>query len=233
LIRFASGVAHDFNNLLTVINGYSELLLAGGPAPALCERYVQEILRAGMKAAEVVELILAYAGAPTLSPEIIDVNLMVEGMRGFLAVYLGESISLDLALCPEPAWVRADRGKLQWALTHLFINAREAMPDGGSVECATRILPACETEGLPADPPGPRVGISVRDTGRGMTKEELQRIFEPYYSTKRCANAHGMGLGLSCAQGIIRQAGGCIRAESESGKGSVFRICLPFREHGL
>ena len=230
LVRLASGIAHDFNNLLTVINGYSEMILESAPDPECCRGYVRQILDAGTKAAEIVELILAYAGASCETCEVFDVNRMLEDLRGFLIPCLGEAIRLELRLCGEPAPINGERGRFQWALMHLAMNAREAMPGGGRLVLATRVMPQGETGGFGLDAHAPRLEFSMRDTGCGMAKSDLARVFQPYFSTKKKSNEHGTGLGLACVQGIVRRLGGCIVAESEPGLGSVFRICLPLAE---
>ena len=227
LSRFAGGIAHDFNNLLTVINGYSQLLLSEEPDAGKFTGYAEEILRAGSKAAEIVEMLLACGGRQPFAEETFEVNTLVEKMRGFLDLFLGETISLRCRLCGEPGPVCGDRGQLEWALTSLFMNAKEAMPEGGRIDLETRFIrDTCpDSADLRYEPP--RFEISIRDTGRGMVKEVLDRIFDPYFSTKRRSSTPGLGLGLACTKGIVRQFGGSICAESVPGAGTLVRIRLP------
>jgi two-component system cell cycle sensor histidine kinase/response regulator CckA len=227
LCLFAGGVAHDFNNLLTVINGYCKLILAETPDAARFTTYAREILRAGEKAAKIVEMVLAYAGRQPISEEFFEVNAMLEKMRGVLDNFLGESISLNLRLSGRPNPVYGDRSQLEWALMILFMNSKEAMPEGGDIDLETRFLgedePGCA--GLRSGIP--RFEISIRDSGHGMAKEVLERIFDPYFSTKHRSNSPGQGLGLACTKGIVRRFGGGIIAESSPGAGTVIRIRLP------
>jgi two-component system cell cycle sensor histidine kinase/response regulator CckA len=226
LIRFAGGIAHDFNNLLTVINGYSEMLLEGKTDPVLIRDYLQEIWCAGNKAADIVEMILAFAGKPAIPFQMLDVNRMVEGMRDFLAATLGQAFYVNLGLCKEAMPVSGNPARLKWALANIIQNAKEAMPSGGRLEVWTRRLAAGEG-GFRPDEGAAWGEIGVRDTGRGMDEAELKCVFEPYFSTKKCVHKPGLGLGLACTQGIVRQLGGRIRAESAPGAGTAFRILLP------
>jgi len=227
LCRFAGGIAHDFNNLLTIINGYGQLLISENPDIRKFREYGREIFRAGDKAAEIVDLVLAYAGQQSMWEETFDINEQLEKMRDVLSLYLGESISLNFRLCSEPAFVGGDRGLFHWALTNIFMNAKEAMPNGGSIELATRFIREGSPDSANIRHEEPWLEISVRDTGHGMTKEVLDRIFDPYFTTKPRSNAHGQGLGLACTKGIVRQFRGSIAAESALGAGTLIRIGLP------
>lgn len=227
MARMAGGFAHDFNNLLTVINGYGELLVAGMAHDASRLEYVREILKAGSKGAEIVEMLLAYSGRQPIGVSIFDANHALEGMRDFLGLYLGEAIDLGMELCGEPCPVRGDLSLLQSALINLVMNAKEAIPGNGSVRIGTRRLGDGESVHRNGTPTGPGMELSVADTGIGIPDALLGRIFEPYYSTKKTANIPGTGLGLSSVQGSVRQFGGEIRVESEDGSGTVFRIRLP------
>lgn len=226
LCQFAGGIAHDFNNLLTVINGYCQLLLSD-PNAGKYAAYALEIFRAGEKAAEIVEMLMAYGGRYLLSKETFEVNGLLGKMRGFLTLFLGESISLNLRLCGRPCPVNGDLGQFQWALMSIFMNSKEAMPDGGRIDLETRILGEEEPVGADLPRETPRFEISIRDTGHGMPKEVLDRIFEPYFTTKHRSATPGQGLGLACTKGIVRQFGGSISAESAPGAGTVIRIRFP------
>lgn len=227
LCQFAGGIAHDFNNLLTVINGYCQLLLSEHPDPAKFPEYAKEIYRAGSKAAEIVEMLLAYGGCQPMFKETFDVNALAEKMRGFLTLFLGESIFLNLRLCKELGLIHGNRGQFQWALMSILMNSKDAMPDGGSIDLETKFI---RDRSPDSEGPGhkiPEFEVSIRDTGHGMAKEVLDRIFDPYFSTKHRSCMHGVGLGLACTKGIVRQFGGSICAESVPGDGTLIRIRLP------
>jgi signal transduction histidine kinase len=227
LCRFAGGIAHDFNNLLTVINGYGRLLMAENPDLGRFREYGREIHRAGDKAAGIVEMIMAYAGRQSMHEEKFEVNAQLHRLRGFISVYLGESISLDFRPCSESGFVCGDRRLFQWALTNIIMNSKEAMPDGGRVGLGTRFIPEGGPDSADSGCGGARFEIDISDTGNGMSKDVLKRIFDPYFSTKERANVPGQGLGLACAKGIVRQFGGSIDAESAPGAGTLIRIGLP------
>jgi signal transduction histidine kinase len=230
LARFAGGVAHDFNNLLTVINGYSEFILSGRGDPGCYIDYVGEILHAGKKAADIVKMILLYSGHSPQSVEIFDLNGLLDYFRGPFVRGLGDGITVNLDPCGEPLLLRAERSRIHWALVQLVTNAKESMPNGGRIDVATRHLPRGGEGCCRMGADRPRIEISVKDNGRGMSKAEIEHIFEPYYTTKKYSGTPGLGLGLACVQGIMLQSGGCIKAESEMGAGSVFRLCLPLAE---
>ncbi len=227
LRRLAGGIAHDFNNLLTVINGYGQLLVLENQEAGKIREYGREILRAGNKAAAIVEMVMAYAGKRSMREEAFDVNAQLEEMRDFISLFLGESITLDLRLGAGPALVRGDRARFRWGLTNILENSKEAMPDGGRVEIATRFVREGDRDAAGLRHEVPWLEIAIRDTGRGMPKDVLARIFDPYFSTKERSNAPGRGLGLACTKGIVRQLGGGIAAESVPGAGTLIRIGLP------
>jgi len=230
LSLLAGGIAHDFNNLLTVINGYTQLILLEPSCPGKIMDFAREVSRAGEKAAAIVGMVLACSGHQQMPMETFDANTLLENMRGALSLLLGKSISLILRLCDHSCVISGNRGQLQCALTNLLMNSKEAMPAGGRVELETRIL-GQEDPGPAENPiPHPQLEITVRDTGHGMDKRVLDRIFDPYFSTKRGSNKPGRGLGLACTKGIVRQLGGSIVAESAPGAGTVLRIRLPIAE---
>jgi signal transduction histidine kinase len=230
LAAFAAGIAHDFNNLLTVVNGYGELALCAEREPAILRQYVGEILRAGYRAAEIVDLVLSFSGRQMIHSEPFEVNGMLREMRSFLPLYLGESISLDMRICDAACCVRGDKGQLQWVLVNLVMNAKEAMAEGGRVVISTRQLDAGTVDAEGEWVERASVEIAVADTGCGIPAENLGRVFEPYFTTKKASNRNGLGMGLACAQGIARRFGGTIRAASVPGKGSCFRVRLPLAE---
>ncbi|HEX8985283.1 MAG TPA: PAS domain S-box protein [Bryobacteraceae bacterium] len=222
--RLAGGVAHDFNNLLTVINGYTQMLLDGlEPAhPMYC--YVEEIVRAGESAVTLTNQLLTFSRRQIVSPQVLDVNGLLGGMDNLLHRLIGEDIELVAALAPELPKVKVDVGQFQQVLMNLVVNARDAMPEGGTltIETDTAAVASPTSEGVA---PGFYVLLSVADTGKGMTEEVRRRIFEPFFTTK--GRGKGTGLGLSTVYGIVKQAGGEVTVASEPGAGSTFRIYLP------
>jgi two-component system cell cycle sensor histidine kinase/response regulator CckA len=225
--RLAGGVAHDFNNLLQVILGYSETLreqLEGNQQALLS---LAEIESAARRSEALVSQLLAFSRRQMLQPSILDLNEIVRGAERLLRPLLREDIELRVRLDPNLGRVAADAGQISQVIINLAVNARDAMPEGGvltittenaSIECP-QVLP----EGTM--PPGEYVLLSVSDTGTGMDPETRARIFEPFFTTKGAGQ--GTGLGLSMVQGIVTQSGGSISVESEPGRGSTFRICLP------
>jgi PAS domain S-box-containing protein len=210
--RLAGGVAHDFNNLLTVINGCSELLLhearPGDPARELAD----EIRRAGEQAATLTKQLLAFGRRQIVAPAVLDLNDVVRDVERMLRRLIGEHIVLGVQLDPKGARVKADAGMMVQLLMNLAVNARDAMPEGGTLAVRT-----AATDGS--------VVLTVADTGIGMDAETKARVFEPFFTTKPAGE--GTGLGLATAHTIVEQAGGMIAVESEPGHGTEFRIELP------
>jgi PAS domain S-box-containing protein len=225
--RLAGGVAHDFNNLLTVINGNSDLLLADlGPLDPV-RKPLAEIRTAGERAADLTHQLLAFSRKQILSPRPLDLNQELSRHEGMLRRLLGEDIVLQVELGPDLGLVMADPGQIHRVILNLLANARDAMPDGGTVTISTANveLNSDECESRPGLEPGPYVELSVSDTGVGMDRETGQRIFEPFFTTKERATA--TGLGLPMVHGVVSQSGGWIEAISELGKGARFQIHLP------
>lgn len=223
--QLASGIAHDFNNLLTVIGGCVDLLrdrVDGEEALGL----VQEIRRACDHAASLTRQLLAFSRREITAPRMIDLNALVEETLGMLVRLLGQWIQVDRDLTHDPLVVRADAGQLQQVLMNLAVNARDAMPDGGTLTLRTR---AERVEGEHAErlglQPGSYATLRVKDTGTGMTDEVLQRLFEPFFTTK--SHGRGTGLGLAVVQGIVLQNHGAIHVDSQPGQGSEFTVWLP------
>ncbi|HEY3381207.1 MAG TPA: ATP-binding protein [Vicinamibacterales bacterium] len=224
--RLAGGIAHDFNNLLTAILGYTELAedLAPSAATADCLR---EIRGAGERAAALTRQLLAFARRQVVAPKPVSPNALIDDLAAMLRRLIGEHIQLVVRLDPCGWRVLLDPGQFSQLLTNLAVNARDAMPRGGSL--------TVQTEGVSLDEEGARrLGLSeagdylvmtVADTGSGMADEVKVRAFEPFFTTK--AVGHGTGLGLSTCYGIVKQNGGHIRLESEPGQGTVFTIYLP------
>ncbi len=223
--RLAGGVAHDFNNLLTVINGYAQMLLeqVDGEARVCAE----QISKAGTQAAGLTQQLLAFSRKQVLRPEPIDLNAVVRDTETMLRRLLGEDIDLATSLDPRLGAVMADAGQTHQVLVNLAVNARDAMPHGGRLRIETHQIDLGPNDrDLDAEAvPGPFAQILVADSGEGMGPETLERVFEPFFSTK--ALGAGTGLGLATVYGIIRQSQGWIRVTSDPGQGTEFRIYLP------
>jgi two-component system, chemotaxis family, CheB/CheR fusion protein len=226
--KLAGGVAHDFNNLLTAINGYSALGLAQAAPESGLHGYMEEINKAGERAASLTRQLLAYSRKQILVSKVLDLNFTVANTHKMLARLVGDHIHLALSLDASLGMVKADAGQMEQVLVNLVVNARDAMPNGGEITLKTRNadLDGDESpESVLPTPPGGYVVLSVTDNGSGMDAEVQKRIFDPFYTTKGIGK--GTGLGLSVVQGIVAQSGGFISVESKPGKGSEFSIYLP------
>jgi two-component system, cell cycle sensor histidine kinase and response regulator CckA len=226
--RLAGGIAHDFNNLLTVIRGNAHAIRNDGDDTA---EYVAEIDHAATRAAELTHRLLAFSRQQVLSPRVIDLNVTIGDMHRMLQRVLGETVRLHLDLADELWPVRVDPGQLQQVLMNLAVNARDAMPGGGTLVIATRrhsvrtVADEARVSGESPLSPGAYVELVVSDTGQGMARDVRERIFEPFFTTKD--RGRGTGLGLATVYGIVTQSGGQVRVESEPGMGSSFRVLLP------
>jgi PAS domain S-box-containing protein len=228
--RLAGGVAHDFNNLLTVINGYSELLLAKMTPDHPMKGDLEEVLRAGTRAAGLTRQLLAFSRKQVTEPKILDLNTIVSGMQIMLQRLIGADVEL-VTVPGRGLWrVHADPGHLEKVIVNLAVNARDAMPRGGKLTIETQNVEVDDTYvQLHAQArAGSHVRISVSDTGTGMDLETLSRLFEPFFTTKEVGK--GTGLGLSTVHGIVRQSGGHVEVYSDLGKGSTFKVYLPRAE---
>jgi signal transduction histidine kinase/CheY-like chemotaxis protein len=225
--RLAGGVAHDFNNILSVVLGYSHTILEELGPDAPCREDVEEIHRAGHRAADLTRQLLAFSRQQVLRPTILDLNEVVTGMERMLRRVLGEDIGLHVAPCADLKPVVADSSQLEQVLMNLAVNARDAMPSGGklTIETANAELDDVFVSRHVEATPGPHVMLAVSDTGTGMDKATLSRIFEPFFTTKE--KGKGTGLGLSTVFGIVKQSGGSVWAYSEPGHGATFKIYLP------
>jgi two-component system cell cycle sensor histidine kinase/response regulator CckA len=215
--QLAGGVAHDFNNLLTAINGYSDIALAElSDAPASTRRAIEEIRRAGERAAQLTQQLLTFSRQQVLQPEVVAVNDVVKGYLSMLERLVGEAVVIETRLGTDLPLVHVDPGQLGQVLLNLVVNARDAMPDGGRLLIET---------GAGIVDTGPGVTIRVGDTGAGMQAETVERIFEPFFTTKE--QGKGTGLGLSTVHGIVEESRGTIDVESTLGVGSTFTVSLP------
>jgi len=228
--RLAGGVAHDFNNLLTAILGYADLLLDSNP-PADVRDSVDEIRKAGERAASLTKQLLAFSRKQVLQPKILDLNAVLAETDSMLRRVLGEDVTFVFERDPNLWRVQADPGQIQQVLLNLAVNARDAMPEGGVLRVATRnvSLAAGDLKEVPKVAEGSYVLLEVADTGHGMDAETLSHAFEPFFTTKE--RGKGTGLGLSTVYGVVKQSGGYIHIESERGKGTRVLVYLT-RVHG-
>ncbi len=225
--QLAGGIAHDFNNLLTAILGYSELVL-----PRLCDRPelaadVEEIRKAGERASRLTHQLLAFSRKQLMVPQVLDLNLVVGDLSNMLSRVISEDIRLDIVAAPSLGRTKADPSQMEQVLMNLVVNARDAMPQGGTltIQTANAVLDAAFVRRQGGAAPGHYVSLVVTDTGCGMTPDVLAHVFEPFFTTK--GPAEGTGLGLSTVYGIVQQSGGYITVESTPGVGTSFTIYLP------
>jgi nitrogen-specific signal transduction histidine kinase/CheY-like chemotaxis protein len=225
--RFAGGIAHDFNNLLSVIVGYTEMLLMDLPAKDPIAERVGIVKAAGEKAAELTRQLLAFSRRQILELRVVNLNSVIEDMSKMLTRIIGEDIVLELHTMASAGTVMADSSQLEQVLMNLAVNARDAMPDGGSLIIETSDVTLDEGYAVSHEEviPGRYVMLAVSDSGTGMSKEVQEKIFEPFFTTKMAGI--GSGLGLAMTYGIIKQHHGYIYVYSESGNGTTFKIYLP------
>ena len=221
--KLAGGVAHDFNNLLTVISGYNEIVLNAFSPNDPRRDCVEEIAKAAERASSLTGQLLAFSRQQVMQPKIICLNDVIENVQKMLRRLIGEDILLETRTAENPHTCKADPGQLENVLMNLAVNARDAMPDGGTLSISTENV--AMLWGDPTVPPGDYAVITVADTGVGMTDHVKGQIFEPFFTTKPVG--HGTGLGLATCYGIIKQSNGFINVESETGKGTTFKIYLP------
>jgi two-component system cell cycle sensor histidine kinase/response regulator CckA len=225
--QLAGGVAHDFNNLLTIINGYGDIALDCLPADHPAHNLVNEIRKAGDRAANLTKQLLAFTRKAVIAPRVLDLNAVVRDVQQMLKSLIGEDVELITHLAPSLGFVKADQGQVEQVILNLSANARDAMPRGGRIviETGNERFDQPKLLGGRRVPAGDYVVLGVRDSGIGMTSEIQARIFEPFFTTK--GPGKGTGLGLASVHGIVQQSGGHVAVTSEVGVGSVFHVFLP------
>jgi len=226
--RLSGGVAHDFNNLLGVIIGYAEFLQEQLLPQNSLRGSVDEILKAGKRAASLTRQLLAFSRQQVLDPKVIDLNAAVSDMEKLLRRLIGEDIELQTSLNSNLGPVKADQGQFEQVILNLAVNARDAMPQGGKLTISTENFTMDESfvrrYPYPVQP-GPYIRLTVSDTGIGMDSDTKVRAFEPFLTTK--GKGKGTGLGLATVYGVVKQSGGYIDIESAPGAGATFKIYLP------
>ena len=212
--RLAGGIAHDFNNLLTVINGYSDWILQEITDDHPFRARLAEVRAAGAQCAELTQQVLAFSRKQVVRPGLLDLNRLIKESHGMLDRILGDDIRIVTRLSPDLGTVTADRSQMHQVLMNLVVNARDAMPGGGTLGIETRNVEA-----------PPQVLLEIRDTGYGIDETTRQHLFEPFFTTKK--GHRNTGLGLATVFGIVSHAGGRIEVDSQPGQGAAFRIYLP------
>ena len=221
--RLAGGVAHDFNNMLTAISGYTAFALDQAEDGSTLRSDLDEIRKATDRATQLTRQLLAFSRKQVLEPVFLDLNEVVEELNTMLRPLLGGSVLLATELDPSLGPIEADPGQLNQVVMNLVVNARDAMPEGGTVTISTANADV-DGSGDGTIEPGRYVTLTVRDDGEGIDEQTLGQIFEPFFTTK--ASGKGTGLGLATVYGIVKQSGGYLEVESEVGVGSEFRIYL-------
>ena len=228
----AGGIAHDFNNIISVIKGYGRMLQKEGLSGDNSKQYIEHILSSSAKAEELTLRLLTFGREQIINPTPVDVNTIIRNVKPMLIRLLTDNINLRLNLSEEELIVVADTIHIEQVLMNLITNARDSMPDGGTIIIATTLT----EKKSPALPPGESrhhkyAVISLTDHGAGMDRCTLEKIFDPFFTTKDAG--HGTGLGLSVVYGIINQHMGHIDVETSPGKGSTFNIHLPLNESAV
>jgi PAS domain S-box-containing protein len=225
--KLAGGIAHDFNNILAIIANYTEFALEECDDKPAVQADLRQVRTAAERATNLTRQLLTFTRGDAIQPQDVDLNSALGEARDILARTIGEHITLVARQSAEALIVRADSGQLQQVLLNLAINARDAMPDGGTLvlEAGNAVLDGDMTVTQPSLPAGAYARLLVSDTGHGILPEVAEHIFEPFYTTK--PHGKGTGLGLATVYGIVTEAGGGINVHSEWGIGTTFRIYLP------
>ena len=225
--QLAGGVAHDFNNLLMVIQAHADRILGQLPQTNSCYADAVEIHNATTRAASLTSQLLAFSRKQVLQPKVLDLGAVLTEVGKMLERLLGATITLRLEIHPEIGKIKVDRSQLEQAILNLAVNARDAMPAGGTLAIQARNVHFSETQVWRHSslPPGSYVVLTISDTGVGIEPDAQSRIFEPFFTTK--APGKGTGLGLSMVYGVVKQSDGAITVESVLGRGTTFKIFLP------
>jgi len=225
--RLAGGVAHDFNNLLTVIGGYSDLMLARLAPQDPLRRDVTQIQKASERAASLTRQLLVFSRNEPVMPRVLDPRAVLADMEEMLRRLIGEDIDVRLVIAPDVGRVKVDKGYFEQVVLNLCVNARDAMPRGGTLTLqASNVTVGPTTHGvLGGGQQGPYVRFGISDTGCGMDAETLSHMFEPFFTTKEAGK--GTGLGLTTVYGIVQGAGGHVTVQSEVDRGTTFEVLLP------
>jgi PAS domain S-box-containing protein len=225
--RLAGGIAHDFNNLLMVIQSYTEMMQDDLPAGDRLRKNTEQVLKAAKRATSLTSHMLAFSRKQIATPVVIDLNAVIHETVKMLRRLIGEDIELRVDPADSLWTISADSDQIVQVLLNLCVNSRDAMPQGGILTIATENITVGKV-GIVAHPcvaPGEYVKLSVTDTGMGISREEQEQIFEPFYTTKEVGK--GTGLGLAMVYGVVKQCDGYVWVESERGMGACFTICLP------
>ncbi len=225
--RLAGGVAHDFNNLLSPILGYSEMAMLNIDQGVPLYGHLKQINQAGERAADLTRQLLAFSRKQVLEMTQVNLNVLITNFEKMLRRMIGEDVELHIGLAPSPGPIKADKSQIEQILMNLAVNARDAMPNGGtlSIETSNMYLDEQYVRDHAGLLPGEYVMLAVSDTGCGMTAEVRRNIFEPFFTTKEAGK--GTGLGLATVYGIVNQHGGNIWVYSEPGQGTTFKIFFP------
>jgi PAS domain S-box-containing protein len=225
--RLAGGVAHDLNNLMTIVISCGDLLLNRLPPDCPNRALVKDMKGAGDRAATLARQLLAFGRRQLLVPAVINLNDIVSGLEQMIRRVIGEDIAVVSRLRPDLGRIRIDPNQMEQVIVNLAVNARDAMPEGGTLTLETRdvVLDERYAQEAPEVKPGQYVMLSVTDTGVGMDADTRSHIFEPFFTTK--GTGEGTGLGLATVYGIVKQSGGYIYVDSEPGHGATFKIYLP------
>jgi CheY-like chemotaxis protein len=223
----AAGVAHDFNNILTVIQGYADCLLAKSTAGGSTAKGLKEIADAASRAAALTRQLLLFSRKQVIQPRVQELNAVLKNLANMLQRLLGEHIRLESDYAPNLPPIEADTGMLEQIVMNLAVNSRDAMPKGGTLHLGTTRVEIDDDYAArhPDSRPGTFVRLTVTDTGCGMDRQTLDRIFEPFFSTKEVGK--GTGLGLATVYGIVKQHRGWIEVGSEVGSGTTFNLFFP------
>jgi len=224
---FTGSIAHDFNNMLTAIIGYTDFLMESYKERDALHNYMLEIKKAGEKAASLSKQLLKFTRKQELNSETIDLNAVLNDMRGMIKKLIGEKVTLKIIPDETPCYIKTDRSHIEQIIMNLVINARDAMPDGGSIEIEVKsmFIDSYYSEYYSLPKSGPYVLLAISDTGVGIDDEIKKNIFEPFFTTKE--KGRGTGLGLSTVQSLVKQWDGSIFVDSKPNNGTTFKIFLP------